>query len=134
MNMRKTIEVRTNDLVAICIGFVGFSPEHEGLQLALDLLNRWNPLLFDALSKIAPDIDVKAINVNSISEAVDVFKEQENVYYSNSDIIVQSGRLQIRKRSSGTDSYVDILLCTYWRRKSEKMTIIAGEDLTLVPV
>jgi hypothetical protein len=133
MTDRKPIDVRMHDLRAICIGYVNFSPGKEGPQLALDLTERWNPLLFRELSKESPKIEITAFSASSVNEVVGVFKEKSDNDYPDCHLIAQHGRFQMLNRDTEVRTVVDVILGTFCRSRGEKPAVIVGDDLTLIP-
>jgi hypothetical protein len=133
MTNRKPIDVQLHDLRAICIGFVNFPPGEEGSQLALDLTERWNPLLFRELSKENLKIEISAFSASSVNEVVGFLKEKSDNNYPDCHLIAQHGRFQMLNRDTGIRTAVDVILGTFCRSKGETPAVIVGDDLTLIP-
>lgn len=133
MEDRKPIDVRVPNIRGICIGFVDFDPGPEALQLALDLTQRWNPLVYQELVTLRPNVDIRAFRSSTADGLVGLLKGHLDRTHPDCDMIVQSGSFQILRQSTGTRNRVDVVLATYHKNQGARVTVIAGDNLTLRP-
>jgi hypothetical protein len=134
MQCRERFPIEPSSIRAIVIGFVDFSvPADEGTQLLLDLLDRWNPLLAKGIYEAAPEIETGVILDKSMDALIKAVKVQTDKKYPDCDVIVQHGRFEIRRISTGRRAPVSVILVTYLKSEREKTAVVVGDNLTLVP-
>lgn len=132
----RNIEVKINDLRAICVGFVNLSPgQDEAFQLGLDLMERWNKRLYERFKHHQPDAKMRVFVAPSIDRLTANLTQLANDEYSDCLAILQTGSFDTYSRSTQSHAKVEVVLTTFWETAGERKTVIAaGLELTLVPV
>ena len=132
----KRIEVDIRDLRAICVGFVDLQPsQDEAFQLGLDLMERWNPMLYEAFKQSQPHAKMRVFGAPSIDRLTVNLSAVAKDEYPHCLAVLQMGGFHTYRQSTQTQAKVEVILATFWENDAPPSTIIAqGMDLTLVPV
>jgi hypothetical protein len=135
---RKPFDVKLHDIRALHVGVVNTSLfDDEAGELALDLMQRWNPRLADALARtpvVAERLAVWGFVDSSMDALIRTTAEQQRSRFSDCNVILQSGRIEVFRRSTGTRIPADVILVTYVRNYYGRPTAVVGDTLALTPV
>ncbi|MGH9856457.1 MAG: hypothetical protein ACRD4B_01315, partial [Acidobacteriota bacterium] len=133
---KKNIQRRPEDLIAMCFGFVNMNPsEEETFQLAFDLMERWNPRLYEEFTGVRTQAKVRAFTAPSLEKLLQILQDVAARDYSDFSAVFQTGDFEMLTKSTGLLSRAEVILATFWRAGSGEPNLIIGNgmDLTILP-
>lgn len=129
------IQVKIESLRAVCVGFVNLQPrEEEAFQLGLDLMERWNPKLYESFKINQPKANMRVFAASSLDRLASIIGELGNADYSDCLAVLQTGSFDTYQRSTDSRVRSEVILATFWKTGDERKTVIApGMELSLLP-
>ncbi len=120
-------------VVGLCIGLADYDAGDEERDLAVDLLNKWNPHVASALLRRVPKSQVRVVTGSTAKAIIEQLKALHDREFTRCDTIVQHGAFDLLRRSTGAMDKVAVVLGVFCESDGEPHVVVgAGLDMTLV--
>lgn len=128
------INVIVHDVRAIELGLVDFEISDEDSQSIFAALKMLNPEFADAISKAGSNIQFGGFYEKTMDALVQVAMKRSETKYPDCDVVIQTSRFELMRRSSKSWSSVNGLLVTYQKNAGAERVIAAGGNYVLLPI